>query len=78
MYQILILTLIGVIVGVVGGILGGGADVFYDSRKPSPFFDTLTDEQRRELFESSVIVGSKTTTTKGKARSELSAIEKKM
>ena len=27
MYQILILTLIGVIVGVVGGILGGGADV---------------------------------------------------
>jgi len=27
MYQILILTLIGVIVGIVGGILGGGADV---------------------------------------------------
>lgn len=27
MYQILILTLIGVIVGVIGGILGGGADV---------------------------------------------------
>ena len=27
MYEILLLTLIGVIVGIVGGMLGGGADV---------------------------------------------------
>tara|TARA_R110002020_G_scaffold252930_2_gene466727 strand:+ start:5386 stop:8442 length:3057 start_codon:yes stop_codon:yes gene_type:complete len=31
---------------------GGSADVFYDSSKPSPFFDTLTKEQKEELFNS--------------------------
>ena len=31
---------------------GGGADVFYDSSKPSPFFETLTQEQKEKLFNS--------------------------
>jgi hypothetical protein len=31
---------------------GGGADVFYDSSKPSPFFDSLTAEQKQELLNS--------------------------
>ena len=30
MFEILLLTLVGIIVGIVGGILGGGADVLID------------------------------------------------